>query len=348
MEEHNLLASNNSLNLIRIIAAFQVMFGHMIEHLVLPINDTFFRATYFFRGVPIFFVLSGFLIWFSISRTKTYGDYLKKRFWRIYPELWGAVILEIVVIVILYHGWNLKSLLLFFFCQGTIFQFWTPDSLRGYGIGTPNGALWTIGVMIQFYIIIWFFHKLMKNRRLSTWIIVFLICVIVSYGGVYITQNLIGGREIIGKLYSQTFVKYFWLFYIGIFIAEFKNTLLPILEKYWYTFLIIAFVFFWTGCDFFAGYYLFWSLFLAAGLIGFAYRFPRLSISTDISYGLFLYHMTVINVFVHFGWIGKWLYVIPVVLTAMLLAYLSTVTIGRLSSVQKQKIIQETIGDKLE
>lgn len=57
--------------------------------------------------------------------------------------------------------------------------------------------------------------------------------------------------------------------------------------------------------------------------------------------------MTVINVFVNFGWIEKWLYVVPVVLTAVLLAYLSTVTIGRLSSVQKQKITQETMGTYL-
>lgn len=99
---------------------------------------------------------------------------------------------------------------------------------------------------------------------------------LLAWGG-YIAQNLISSKEIIGKLYDQTIIKYFWLFYIGIFIAEFKDTLLPILQKYWYAFLIIAFAFFWTGCDFFSGYYLFWSLFLTAGLIGFAFRYPMLA-----------------------------------------------------------------------
>ena len=94
----------NCLNLIRIIAAFQVMFGHMVEHLELPINETAFRMSYFFRGVPIFFVISGFLMWFSIGRSKTYSQYLKKRFWRIYPELWVAVLIEIGVILVLYKG----------------------------------------------------------------------------------------------------------------------------------------------------------------------------------------------------------------------------------------------------
>ena len=57
----------------------------------------------FFDGVPIFFTLSGFLIWQSIGCSKTFGEYAQKRFWRIYPELWVAVAVEIFVILCLYH-----------------------------------------------------------------------------------------------------------------------------------------------------------------------------------------------------------------------------------------------------
>lgn len=336
----NLLAANNCLSTIRIIAALQVMMGHMIEHFELPGNEAVLHATYFFRGVPIFFVISGFLMWFSIGRSKSYGQYLKKRFWRIYPELWIAVIVEVLVLVILYCGWNMEDLILFVFGQGTLFQFWTPESLRGYGVGTPNGALWTIGVMIQYYIIAWFFYKLMKNKDLIMWIIGFIVSFAISIAGIFVTHNLIR-FGIISKLYDQTCIKYFWLFYIGMFIAEFKDRILPILIKYCYAFLMIAAVFFWTGYDIFAGYYLFWSLFLTTGLIGIAYRFPMLSINPDISYGLFLYHMTIVNIFVNFGWTGSWLYVIPSVLMAGLLAYISTITVGRISMKKKNHIIQK-------
>ncbi len=329
---------DNCLNLIRIVAAFQVMFGHMIEHLQLPINNNILKCTYFFRGVPIFFVISGYLIWFSIGRSNMYSQYLKKRYWRIYPELWAAVIVEIIVLLILFSGWGIIDIILFAFGQGTIFQFWTPDSLRGYGVGTPNGALWTIGVMIQFYIIAWFFYRLMKNRKQMIWITGFIVSFTISWAGRYATHSLFGSA-VIEKLYDQTFFEYLWLFYIGMFIAEFKNMLLPILQKYWYIFLLIAFCFFQTEWDLFSGYYLFWSLFLTVGLIGFAYRFPKLSINPDISYGLFLYHMTVINVFVNFGWTGNWLYIIPIALTTIFLAYLSTVTVGRMSARIKCKLV---------
>lgn len=101
----------------RILAAFQVFFGHMVGHLELsiPVNERLFRVLYFLNGVPIFFIISGFLIWFSIGSSKSYGQYLKKRFWRIYPELWVAVVVEITVIIILYHGWEIKQFLLFAF-----------------------------------------------------------------------------------------------------------------------------------------------------------------------------------------------------------------------------------------
>lgn len=331
----NFSAGNNCLNLIRIIAAFQVMFGHLIEHLELTGNEMVFRASFFLRGVPIFFVISGFLIWFSISRSRTYKNYLMKRFWRIYPELWVAVIIEIATIVILYSGWNLKHLLLFTITQGTVFQFWTPDSLRGYGVGTPNGTLWTIGVMIQFYIIAWYFYKLMKNRKIQTWLGGFAIAFAVSYVIGYITHDVLQ-IEIIGKLYNQTIIKYFWLFYIGMFIGEFKNSILPLLVKYWYILLFAAAFFFWTGRDLYSGYYLLWSILLTTGLIGFAYRFPQLSVKPDISYGLFLYQMIVMNVFINFGMTGKWIYAIAVIVLTAICAYFSTLTIGKWSASRKK------------
>lgn len=329
-------SASNCLSTIRIIAALQVILGHMIEHFELPGNATFLHTTYFFRGVPIFFVISGFLMEFSIVRSRSYGEYLKKRFWRIYPELWVAVLIEIIAVVVFYKEWEIKSLVPFLFAQGTIFQFWTPDSLRGYGVGTPNGALWTIGVMVQFYIIAWFFQKMMKDRKLPFWVTGFVLSLIVSLGGSYIFQNILK-IEIADKLFAQTCIKYFWLFYFGLFLARYEKRVLPILQRYWYILLVIAAVFFWTQWDLDLGYGLGWSLFLTAGLIGFAYRYPGWSISPDISYGLFLYHMIVVNIYVQFGWTGRWVYAVSAACIAIVLALLSTVTVGKISARKKSK-----------
>lgn len=109
--------------------------------------------------------MSGLLIWLSVGRSKSYRQFLTKRFLRIFPELWVSVLVDILVIMALYRGWTAKSLILFGIGQGTVLQFWTPSALHGYGVGTPNGALWTMGVIIQFYIVVWFFYKIMKGAR---------------------------------------------------------------------------------------------------------------------------------------------------------------------------------------
>ena len=103
--------------------------------------------------------------------------------------------------------------------------------------------------------------------------------------------------------------------------------------------LLLSYTFFWSKIDILSGYYLFWSLFLIIGVIGFAYRFPQLNVPLDISYGLFLYHMTVVNVFVNFRWGGgKWEYALLIVLITVILAYISTVTVGKLS-VRKKRLL---------
>ena len=117
----------------------------------------------FFIGVPIFFFLSGFLIWQSISNSKNFQEYLKKRVYRIYPELWGGIVLSIITILMFYYLSNINwpHFILFIIGQSTIFQFWTPNCLRQFGCGTPNGSLWTICVIVQFYFIAYFLKKIM-------------------------------------------------------------------------------------------------------------------------------------------------------------------------------------------
>lgn len=156
---------DNSLSLIRLLAALQVMVGHLTHHFNLSLPTPLDNLIGFYNGVPIFFMMSGFLIWFSIERSDSAKHFYSKRFCRIYPELWVAVAVELAILLLLYNGIEWKSFFLFAVGQSTIFQFWTPDSLRGYGLGAPNGSLWTICVIVQFYLIAWPFYKLMKVRQ---------------------------------------------------------------------------------------------------------------------------------------------------------------------------------------
>ena len=48
--------------------------------------------------------------------------------------------------------------------QLTLFQYYTPDSLRAFGVGCPNGSLWTIPVEFVFYLLLLdLFYYLVKK-----------------------------------------------------------------------------------------------------------------------------------------------------------------------------------------
>lgn len=209
---------DNSLSLIRLIAALQVLFFHLVAHFQLSLNLVVDSVVTYFRGVPIFFILSGFLIWFSIYRSPNYKQYICKRFWRIYPELWCAVVIEIISILVLYRKWNVIHLGLFALTQGTILQFWTPSSLRDYGCGTPNGALWTICVMIQFYLIAWLIYKVMKGRKVYIWLL--------SFAGLLIVSIL--GKIAFDKVGIEYYLSYMVRQYLGIVGFSLSDVLLQI------------------------------------------------------------------------------------------------------------------------
>lgn len=333
---------NNSINSLRILAAVQVMWGHLIEHLEVNffyvggfrIDEGISWGLYFFLGVPLFFFLSGFLIWISIDRYKDTKSYYFNRFLRIYPELWCGVVIEIICIIIFFSNISLRDLILFTGTQTTVLQFWTPDSLRAFGCGTPNGSLWTICVMIQFYIIAWPLKKLCRNRKPVFWIITGLVLMAI---GAATKQLELFLPEIIYKLYCQTIVQYMWIFWLGIFVAEFRNIIIPALIKYWYLFLIGALAMRFSPFDVWSrGFPIILSVFCLAALLGMAYKFPQIRVNTDVSYALFIYHMIVVNVLIELGFAGKMSAFIGCIVISFILAYLSTVLVGK--NVIKYKI----------
>jgi len=74
----------NNFDLIRLLAAAQVAVVHAGEHLgALPPKVIMWLGL--FRGVPIFFFVSGFLISQAVDRTTDYKQYAKNRILRVFP-----------------------------------------------------------------------------------------------------------------------------------------------------------------------------------------------------------------------------------------------------------------------
>lgn len=313
---------HNCLDTFRLIAALSVMYIHGITHMGTSGVPAVTAVLSFFSGIPLFFSLSGFLLWESANREKSFLAYAKKRVRRIFPELWLGVAVELAVLLILFEGtvrWG--QLGLFALCQGTFLQFWTPDFLRSYGCGTPNGSLWSICTLIQFYILLYPFRRILANRKLWVWLLL-LTGSILAGAAEPVLQKLLPG--LVFKLYQQTLIPYLWLFTLGMFLSEKRHILIPFLQKWWWGFALISVVTYFTDWDIVCGYYrVLRSYSMILAVVGFAYRFPGLAVKRDISYGIYIYHMTVVNAMLVLGTAGSSLWVFLMMALSCGLAYIS-------------------------
>ncbi len=144
------ISRQNNFDLIRLCAALQVAIIHGIYHL--EVDSTGYGMIQsilnYFPGVSIFFIISGFLVTQSALRLReNVCYYIANRFLRIYPALWGGLLISIIMVIFsapkIIFG-DLVHFTIWLFAQLTFVQFYNPDFLRSYGVGVINGSLWTI------------------------------------------------------------------------------------------------------------------------------------------------------------------------------------------------------------
>jgi peptidoglycan/LPS O-acetylase OafA/YrhL len=219
---------HNNFDLLRLIAAIQVMAYHAISNRSTTLNipphwiETFLA---FFPGVPIFFTISGFLLTLSYDRNPEILSYWRNRILRIYPALF--VCFAVTLIILCFMGF-LNSIVLYnprfylwIVAQLSIVQFYNPDFLQ-YGNGIVNGSLWTISIELQFYLLLPFiltrinrFQK--KNRSNHALFILFAASALIYY---WIIPYPSYQRDLFQKSIYITAVPHLHLFIIGIFLAR--------------------------------------------------------------------------------------------------------------------------------
>ena len=92
----------NAFDYIRMISAALIVIGHSIMHLEL--NNIPIISDIVWPGLFALFTISGFLIPTSFEHSRNSGDYLKKRFFRLYPGLLCAFIVSLTCVLIIGGG----------------------------------------------------------------------------------------------------------------------------------------------------------------------------------------------------------------------------------------------------
>ncbi|AWV98607.1 acyltransferase family protein [Arcticibacterium luteifluviistationis] len=311
----------NNFDLIRLVAALQVLVYHGLTHFSLnSIYQEKIKAVIsYFPGVPIFFTISGFLIYKSIERNNhDLKRYFKNRLIRIFPALFVCLVFTIVLLFLskelTVSDFFSSSFWIWILAQLSIFQFYKMPSLASWGVGHPNGSLWSISVELQYYFFLpllflsvfrWRRTKLIQNL---TFIVLGLLSVVYAS----FQKTVIIESEIAGNIMGVMLFNYLYFFCIGILIYinfEFLSKFLKNKGLLWLGLFITYMLVFRNWLGLFDNIYevsvygVAGATLLALATISLTYTLPSLSNKllrgNDISYGIYIYHMPIFNYLIH-------------------------------------------------
>lgn len=207
----------------RFIAILSVMLYHYYSRWMPPLNKTslypylskYNYFSYGYLGVEFFFIISGFVIAFTLTKTNKFADFWKKRFIRLLPPMLVCSLVSVIVCRLIDTN-NIfpasHSLRNFFFSL----SFFSPDLINrftspyNFDVNYTNGSYWSLWPEIQFYFVascIYFLNRKNFTRNLVIFTIV--IC-IVNYLIMRIlsnvqTTNKLGLNISLSSIESYTF-----------------------------------------------------------------------------------------------------------------------------------------------
>ncbi len=364
MGDNNTFRLNN-FDLLRLVAALQVVINHVIEIMQVHPDGAgaaLLRLTYIFPGVPVFFFISGFLISRSYESNHRLSEYFQNRVLRLYPALIVCVAFSYVLIYLSGYmrsvdaDWD--SWLVLFLAKISFLQFYNPDFMRGYGDGVLNGSLWTITVELQFYLLVPLLYTLLGSidSRTGNCRLIMLIMVFLILNRIYTYIPSEFHEEVWYKLLRVSFMPWFYMFLVGVFVQKnfiffyrlFAGRVLVVFAVY----VVVGYAAMKSGVPLgnninpiiFSG--------LAIFVFSFAYSLPQLSKTllrgNDISYGVYIYHMPIINFFLYLGYGGQVSAALSVFTLTVIVAWISWIYVERKSLGLKKHPLNplNTAGDK--
>ena len=347
MSFQKVIDRDNHLNFFRLLFALQVVYMHSTEWLKIPLVwgghvDKFLRL---FPGVPLFFLVSGFLITDSYLNSGNLKEYFIKRALRIYPALFvNILVLELAM----YVGKNFNDISVLKYIEYFVLYAITAasgiagfiigiknDALYNYGgffSSYPSGVLWTLSVELSFYIILPFIlcirKAIIRNLLLVSLFFTSMIIPAIADENFYSASNL-------NKLLELICLPFLWIFIIGMVMRLYWLDIKKYLVGYGLFYIAFYLIFCFVAIKFGSGLgdykrgleisTVFQIFLLALVIFSMAFSYTNLKIarSTDLSYSTYLYHMLIVQILVSLGFSGSlWLYLIVVAETLMV-AYVS-------------------------
>jgi len=176
----------------RFIAILSVMLYHYYSRWIPPLNkmslypygSNYNYFPYGYLGVEFFFIISGFVIAFTLTKTDNLVEFWKKRFIRLLPPMFICSLATLIVCRLIdvddffSSSHSMKN---FIFSQ----SFFSPDVVNkfiapyNFSVNYTNGSYWSLWPEIQFYLVascMYFFNR--KNFVRNLVVFTIAICVL--------------------------------------------------------------------------------------------------------------------------------------------------------------------------
>ena len=286
---------DNNFHLLRLLAALAVLFSHSFP-LTTGRRDSeplrhWLGCTPGSIAVDLFFLISGLLVTASLVRRRSIVDFVRARFFRIWPGLTVALILTVGVLGPCYTTYPLHE---YFSARGT-WRYLIQNLLilRGIDVHLPgvflllpwpdavNGSLWSLPIEVSCYLYllaVWLvLHSVFTEARFR---------VVVACGWVALLAWHLQGLS--GFSLEESPGRLYFMFCSGAALYVFRDHVR--LSRRWLTLAMVALALSTANTLAFAITY---SLVLPYAMVGFAFlprgailRFNRLG---DYSYGTYIY-----------------------------------------------------------
>jgi peptidoglycan/LPS O-acetylase OafA/YrhL len=169
---------SNNFDLIRNILSFLVFFTHW--NVLTASDNEFFIFHLSGIAIDLFFVVSGFLIWWSYNADRDISNFYLKRFFRVFP-LYLILILLQTVFFIYYSNGSIAELFKYFITNIFFLNFLAPtvgDLLDSLEVVAINGSLWTLKNEVAFYILVPLIFKLYIKYGVKALYVIYICSVI--------------------------------------------------------------------------------------------------------------------------------------------------------------------------
>lgn len=331
----------NCFDFLRLFAALTVVISHSVNHL--GIRFLWFTKEnnlWFFDGVPLFFILSGFLVYRSCERCMgergSPKSFFRNRALRIVPAIYAYLIVVTIYLftikIVNFNSFSNKGFIAWFFSNVFLVPVYYPEIFRHFGVGVLNGSLWTIPAEVSFYLIVpvlYLISKKIKFKGMSVLLLAITLFGTVSYGVLLKASP----ESVITKLYGVTFLPYLIYFGLGVVYTKVWNKIPDKVYLFICSFIMYIVIRNNILIDFqkYLGmiYIYFWAVPFSYCVIWFGYNgapiFNKITTTIgDLSYGVYIWHMVVVNSFIYFNFKNK-LSFLPSTLIIVLVCFIAII-----------------------